>query len=89
MSVTQVANPGATGAAEVTVKLTVTSPGQLSNLGLTPLQPCGDVFLFLHQAVRMPRMVHNEGKGGFVGLLTDQARRAGVSGSDDLENIQP
>src|ERR1039457_5416590 len=29
-------------------------------------------------AVRMPRTVHNEGKGGFAGLLTDQARRAGV-----------
>ena len=31
-------------------------------------------------AVRMPRTVHNEGKGGFAGLLTDQARRVGVSG---------
>ena len=31
-------------------------------------------------AVRMPRTVHNEGKGGFAGLLTDQARRSGVSG---------
>ncbi len=31
-------------------------------------------------AVRMPRTVHNEGKGGFAGLLTDQARRAGVAG---------
>jgi nucleoside-diphosphate-sugar epimerase len=31
-------------------------------------------------AVRMPRTVHNEGKGGFAGLLTDQARRAGVVG---------
>ncbi len=31
-------------------------------------------------AVRMPRTVHNEGKGGFAGLLTDQARRTGVSG---------
>lgn len=30
--------------------------------------------------VRMPRTVHNEGKGGFAGLLTDQARRTGVSG---------
>lgn len=30
--------------------------------------------------VRMPRTVHNEGKGGFAGLLTEQARRAGVSG---------
>lgn len=28
----------------------------------------------------MPRTVHNAGKGGFVGLLTEQARRAGVSG---------
>lgn len=27
-----------------------------------------------------PRTVHNEGKGGFVGLLTDQARRTRVSG---------
>jgi nucleoside-diphosphate-sugar epimerase len=31
-------------------------------------------------AVRMPRTVHDEGKGGFAGLLTDAARRAGVSG---------
>ena len=31
-------------------------------------------------AVRMPRTVHNEGKGGVAGLLTDQARRTRVSG---------
>jgi nucleoside-diphosphate-sugar epimerase len=31
-------------------------------------------------AVRMPRTVHNEGKGGFAGLLTEAARRGGVSG---------
>ncbi|MFD3403447.1 NAD-dependent epimerase/dehydratase family protein [Kribbella sp. NPDC058693] len=31
-------------------------------------------------AVRMPRTVHNQGTGGFAGLLTDIARRAGVSG---------
>lgn len=31
-------------------------------------------------AVRMPRTVHNQGAGGFAGLLTDIARRAGVSG---------
>lgn len=31
-------------------------------------------------AVRLPRTVHNEGQGGFAGLLTDQARRAGVAG---------
>ncbi|MBP2336391.1 nucleoside-diphosphate-sugar epimerase [Saccharothrix coeruleofusca] len=31
-------------------------------------------------AVRMPRTVHNEGRGGFAGLLTDQARRTGVAG---------
>ena len=31
-------------------------------------------------AVRMPRTVHNQGKGGFASLLTDQARRTGVSG---------
>ncbi|NDZ78077.1 SDR family oxidoreductase [Streptomyces sp. SID10853] len=31
-------------------------------------------------AVRMPRTVHNEGKGGFAGLLADQARRTGVAG---------
>jgi nucleoside-diphosphate-sugar epimerase len=31
-------------------------------------------------AVRMPRTVHNEGKGGFAGVLTDAARRSGVSG---------
>jgi nucleoside-diphosphate-sugar epimerase len=30
-------------------------------------------------AVRLPRTVHNEGKGGFAGLLTDTARRTGVS----------
>jgi nucleoside-diphosphate-sugar epimerase len=28
----------------------------------------------------MPRTVHNEGRGGFAGLLTDMARRTGVSG---------
>ncbi len=31
-------------------------------------------------AVRMPRTVHNEGKGGFAGMLTETARRTGVSG---------
>jgi nucleoside-diphosphate-sugar epimerase len=31
-------------------------------------------------AVRMPRTVHNEGAGGFAGLLTEQARRTGVAG---------
>jgi nucleoside-diphosphate-sugar epimerase len=31
-------------------------------------------------AVRLPRTVHNEGNGGFAGLLTDIARRTGVSG---------
>lgn len=31
-------------------------------------------------AVRMPRTVHNEGTGGFAGLLTGIARRTGVSG---------
>jgi nucleoside-diphosphate-sugar epimerase len=31
-------------------------------------------------AVRMPRTVHNEGQGGFAGLLTDEARRSGVAG---------
>ncbi len=31
-------------------------------------------------AVRMPRTVHNEGKGGFAGLLAEQARRTGVAG---------
>lgn len=31
-------------------------------------------------AVRMPRTVHNEGKGGFAGLLVDQARRTRVAG---------
>ena len=31
-------------------------------------------------AVRMPRTVHNRGKGGFAGLLTETARRTGVSG---------
>ena len=31
-------------------------------------------------AVRLPRTVHNEGDGGFAGLLTGIARRTGVSG---------
>lgn len=31
-------------------------------------------------AVRMPRTVHHEGQGGFAGLLTESARRTGVSG---------
>ena len=30
-------------------------------------------------AVRMPRTVHNEGQGGFAGLLADHARRTGVA----------
>jgi nucleoside-diphosphate-sugar epimerase len=30
--------------------------------------------------VRLPRTVHNEGKGGFAGVLTDIARRTGVAG---------
>jgi nucleoside-diphosphate-sugar epimerase len=31
-------------------------------------------------AVRMPRTVHNQGKGGFAGMLTNSARREGVVG---------
>ena len=31
-------------------------------------------------AVRMPRTVHNQGDGGFAGLLTQMARQTGVSG---------
>ncbi|MFH5877391.1 SDR family oxidoreductase [Arthrobacter sp. NA-172] len=31
-------------------------------------------------AVRMPRTVHNNGRGGFAGILTAIARRTGVSG---------
>ncbi|WP_433088187.1 SDR family oxidoreductase [Dactylosporangium sp. CA-052675] len=31
-------------------------------------------------AVRLPRTVHNEGQGGFAGLLTGIARRTGVAG---------
>ncbi|WP_427917167.1 SDR family oxidoreductase [Streptomyces sp. cg40] len=31
-------------------------------------------------AVRMPRTVHNEGQGGFAGLLVEAARRTGVAG---------
>jgi nucleoside-diphosphate-sugar epimerase len=31
-------------------------------------------------AVRMPRTVHNQGTGGFAGLLTNIARQSGVSG---------
>ncbi|MFG3229423.1 SDR family oxidoreductase [Kitasatospora sp. NPDC048194] len=30
--------------------------------------------------VRLPRTVHNQGQGGFAGLLTDIARRTGVAG---------
>jgi nucleoside-diphosphate-sugar epimerase len=30
--------------------------------------------------VRLPRTVHNQGKGGFAGLLTNIARQSGVSG---------
>lgn len=31
-------------------------------------------------AVRLPRTVHNQGKGGFAGLLVAEARRSGVAG---------
>ncbi|MGP3942301.1 SDR family oxidoreductase [Streptomyces sp. 6N106] len=31
-------------------------------------------------AVRLPRTVHHQGSGGFAGLLTDIARRTGISG---------
>jgi len=31
-------------------------------------------------AVRLPRTVHNQGTGGFAGMLTEIARRTGVSG---------
>lgn len=31
-------------------------------------------------AVRLPRTVHNEGQGGFAGVLTNIARQSGVSG---------
>ncbi len=31
-------------------------------------------------AVRLPRTVHNKGKGGFAGLLTNIARQRGISG---------
>jgi len=31
-------------------------------------------------AVRMPRTVHEDGHGGFAGLLTDAARRSGIAG---------
>jgi nucleoside-diphosphate-sugar epimerase len=31
-------------------------------------------------AIRLPRTVHNEGTGGFAGLLTNVARRTGVAG---------
>ena len=30
--------------------------------------------------VRVPRTVHNQGEGGFAGVLTDRARRTGVTG---------
>ena len=29
---------------------------------------------------RMPRTVHDQGEGGFAGLLTDAARRTGIAG---------
>ena len=31
-------------------------------------------------SVRLPRTVHNQGEGGFAGLLVDEARRSGVAG---------
>ncbi|MFJ9908283.1 SDR family oxidoreductase [Streptomyces sp. NPDC101152] len=31
-------------------------------------------------AIRLPRTVHNQGHGGFAGMLTDIARRTGVAG---------
>ncbi|HEY1840435.1 MAG TPA: SDR family oxidoreductase [Mycobacterium sp.] len=31
-------------------------------------------------AIRLPRTVHNEGDGGFAGLLTEAARRNGIAG---------
>src|SRR3984885_3457413 len=31
-------------------------------------------------AVRLPRTVHNQGNGGFAGLLTNMARQSGGSG---------
>ena len=31
-------------------------------------------------AIRLPRTVHNEGEGGFAGILTQIARRSGVAG---------
>jgi nucleoside-diphosphate-sugar epimerase len=31
-------------------------------------------------AIRLPRTVHDQGKGGFAGMLTDIARRSGTSG---------
>ncbi|MER6056600.1 NAD-dependent epimerase/dehydratase family protein [Streptomyces albidoflavus] len=31
-------------------------------------------------AVRLPRTVHHDGRGGFAGLLTEHARRTGVAG---------
>jgi nucleoside-diphosphate-sugar epimerase len=30
--------------------------------------------------IRLPRTVHNEGRGGFAGMLTETARRTGVAG---------
>lgn len=32
------------------------------------------------RATAMPRTAHNQGLGGFAGLLTDMARQSGVSG---------
>ncbi|MQY18219.1 SDR family oxidoreductase [Nocardia macrotermitis] len=31
-------------------------------------------------AVRMPRTVHNQGRGGFAGMLTERARSSGIAG---------
>src|ERR1039457_5235882 len=78
----------------ITVSATPVVPGRVSTEA-DPLPPDGpvggrnrSVMSVLELAsrgvrsatVRLPRTVHNEGKGGFAGALTDTARRTGVSG---------
>ena len=46
---------------------------QMALLGLASRGVCSST-------IRLPRTVHNQGQGGFAGLLTDAARRSGVAG---------
>ena len=78
----------------VTVSGTPWIPGSISTEADRPVieGPFGGRFLSVtavlelasrgvrSSAVRMPRTVHNQGRGGFAGVLTDIARSSGVSG---------